>query len=146
MRWQKLLHLNQVLCPCGISDTSSVAIRNPEWHVGKASHHGSKQQQSSCTAISLTILKVWKRLQWFIVFHMSIWGAKPPVAMGLQHGCREMFTALKLCHHVKSLGTTGLHQCYSFPVWFTCSEPRPPPVLKCLQWATKVVFAIKNKH
>ena len=40
----KLLHLNQVSCPCGISDSSSVAIGNPEWHVGKASHNGSKQQ------------------------------------------------------------------------------------------------------
>jgi len=30
MRWQKLLHLNQVSCPCGISDSSSVAIGNPE--------------------------------------------------------------------------------------------------------------------
>jgi len=38
------INLNQVSCPCGISDSSSVAIGNPEWHVGKASHHGSKQQ------------------------------------------------------------------------------------------------------
>jgi len=40
----KLLDLNQVSCLCGISDSSSVAIGNPEWHVRKASHHGSKQQ------------------------------------------------------------------------------------------------------
>jgi len=40
----KLLHLNQVSCPCGISDSSSVAIGNRECHVRKASHHGSKQQ------------------------------------------------------------------------------------------------------
>jgi len=32
-----------------------VAIRNPERHVRKASHCGSKQQQRSCVAISLTI-------------------------------------------------------------------------------------------
>jgi len=24
--------------------------------------------------------------------------------MGLQQGCREIFTALKLCHHVKKFG------------------------------------------
>jgi len=31
-------------------------------------------------------------------------GLSPPVAMGLQQGCREIFTALKLCHHVKKFG------------------------------------------
>ena len=34
---------------------STVAIGNPERHMRKASHSGSKQQQRSCVAISLTI-------------------------------------------------------------------------------------------
>jgi len=42
-----------------ISNVSSyldiVAIWNPEQHVRKASHHGSKQQQRSCVAISLIV-------------------------------------------------------------------------------------------
>jgi len=33
----------------------TVAIGNPERHVRKASHRGSKQQQRPCAAISLTI-------------------------------------------------------------------------------------------
>jgi len=33
----------------------TVVIGNPKWHMRKASHRGSKQQQRSCVAISLTI-------------------------------------------------------------------------------------------
>jgi len=37
------------------SRSCTVAIGNPERHVRNASHRGSKQQQRSCAAISLTI-------------------------------------------------------------------------------------------
>jgi len=31
-------------------------------------------------------------------------GISPSVAMGLQQGCCEIFTAMKLCHHVIEFG------------------------------------------
>jgi len=54
------LHVLCVKAELGTTFTSwsphhFVAIGNPEQHMRKASHRGSKQQQRSCVAISLTI-------------------------------------------------------------------------------------------
>jgi len=42
-------------CRRHVMAVGCVAIGNPERHIRKASHCGSKQQQRSCAAISLTI-------------------------------------------------------------------------------------------
>jgi len=40
----------------GATRAYSVAIGNPEWHMRKASHRGSKQQQRSCSQSLLLLL------------------------------------------------------------------------------------------
>jgi len=64
-------------------------------------------------------------------------GLSPPVAMGLQQGCREIFTALKLCHHVKKFENHCSRPSWSYISTFPGSLLATYCV--CLEWPTNLL-------